>query len=308
MEIDLTSDFDFEGESKSLIDMHGMLNLLNVINSLVNYVSVHYDAKKILQPSITLCDNLIKSLSNVELAKKSVVNFESHKKAIVLNVKKVCYAHPQIINDKTVQEYLDVLETLFYELTVRVDEIKQLLKNPEKCNVYSSDEITDCVRQFLIAVQKNSFGKYKIVFNPSEKGKQDYLVDFQVQSAVQEGFVKMPIVFNDVIRDTIANARKYTLKGGIISARIFDDQNNFTYIIEDSGMGIPNNEIQDVVKIGARGTNVSHMKTNGAGIGLAKACYITKKFSGKIWIDSEENKGTKIKIVLPKSSFPKNAA
>lgn len=110
----------------------------------------------------------------------------------------------------------------------------------------------------------------------------------------------MPPVFIDVMRDLIANARKYTAPGGRINAGIWSSANELVLSVEDSGCGIPANEIERVIGFGRRGSNVTEQRTMGAGIGLTKAYYLTKKMQGRMWISSEEGQSTRVKITLPR--------
>jgi signal transduction histidine kinase len=71
------------------------------------------------------------------------------------------------------------------------------------------------------------------------------------------------------------------------------------FIVEDNGMGIPKNEIDRIFDYGYRATNVRHLPTMGGGFGLTKALYITVQLNGDLWIESEEDAGTKITIEIP---------
>jgi|TARA_B110000495_G_scaffold26582_1_gene19592 sensor histidine kinase regulating citrate/malate metabolism len=51
-------------------------------------------------------------------------------------------------------------------------------------------------------------------------------------------------------------------------------------VVEDTGCGIPEDEIRGVVKWGVRGSNVLHIKSNGGGFGLTKAYIATRDMEG----------------------------
>ena len=72
------------------------------------------------------------------------------------------------------------------------------------------------------------------------------------------------------------------------------------FVVEDTGIGIPKDELESVVDLGFRASNLNGKKTYGGGFGLTKAYYVTKKYNGRFWIDSEVGKGTKIVIEIPK--------
>jgi signal transduction histidine kinase len=91
------------------------------------------------------------------------------------------------------------------------------------------------------------------------------------------------------------NAIKFTEEGGVINARLFKDNNYIVISIEDSGCGIPNKELKNIFQ---KFYKVDINKP-GSGIGLAVCDEIIKLHNGKIHIESEEGKGTKISIFLP---------
>jgi signal transduction histidine kinase len=102
------------------------------------------------------------------------------------------------------------------------------------------------------------------------------------------------------MRDLIANARKYTEPGGRISAGLWDDGNVLRLVVEDTGKGIPEDEMEEVVNFGYRGSNISDKETQGGGFGLTKAYINTRRFGGRMWIRSGNNSGTRITIEVPR--------
>ena len=112
----------------------------------------------------------------------------------------------------------------------------------------------------------------------------------------------MPAVLQDVMRDLILNARKYTNLGGTIIAGLVDDGTNLCFVVNDNGRGIPTDQIEQVVQYGQRARNVQDRETKGGGFGLTKAYYVTKQFGGRMWIESEEDRGTTITISIPSQS------
>ncbi|MFW5710677.1 MAG: ATP-binding protein [Spirochaetota bacterium] len=109
----------------------------------------------------------------------------------------------------------------------------------------------------------------------------------------------MPLLVKDVFRDLVANARKYTDPGGNILAGVFQDAEHLRMLVEDNGRGIPEESIESVVDFGIRAGNAISKTSYGGGFGLTKAYYITKNFGGRMWIESEINYYTRIKVVIP---------
>jgi signal transduction histidine kinase len=125
------------------------------------------------------------------------------------------------------------------------------------------------------------------------------MVNFGIESA-DGPIINMPPVFQDVMRDLIANARKYTEPGGEITAGLVDNGKELRFVVEDSGRGIPPDEVQQVVEFGKRGSNVDDKATMGGGFGLTKAYLVTRRFGGRMWISSRPGPGTRITISIPR--------
>jgi signal transduction histidine kinase len=192
----------------------------------------------------------------------------------------------------------DTLHTVFYILEMRVQELLARIMYPGMWTTYRLNELESNYKAVLKAVEKNSYGSYKIVYNVAVKGANDYLVNLALDS-VKKNTISIPSVFIDVMRDIILNARKYTPLGGNITTGLYDDGNLVSFEVEDDGMGIPDSQINQVVNFGVRADNVLNKKTMGGGFGLTKAYYVTQQYSGRMWIETEINVGTKIIIELP---------
>jgi signal transduction histidine kinase len=96
-----------------------------------------------------------------------------------------------------------------------------------------------------------------------------------------------------ILEQILSNALKYT-KTGIIS--IYMDENlEKTIIIEDTGMGISEEDIPRVFERGFTGYN-GRMDKKSTGIGLYLCKEIIKRLSHKISITSEVGKGTRVAI------------
>jgi signal transduction histidine kinase len=89
---------------------------------------------------------------------------------------------------------------------------------------------------------------------------------------------------------------------------LYESANELRFVIQDTGCGIPADEIVTVVQYGRRGSNVRHVRTMGGGFGLTKAFLVTQRFGGRFWIKSEIGVGTRITLVLPTPTKSDQAA
>jgi signal transduction histidine kinase len=57
-------------------------------------------------------------------------------------------------------------------------------------------------------------------------------------TGIEPGYIQIPPVFQDVFRDIVMNARKYSFPGGNIEASMISDGKYFTIEVEDHGFVI----------------------------------------------------------------------
>lgn len=101
-----------------------------------------------------------------------------------------------------------------------------------------------------------------------------------------------------VILNLLSNAIKFTNENGKIEVHIKHDD-EFVYIsIKDNGIGIPKEKVNQIFHRFYQVDSILSRKNEGSGIGLCIVDEIIKMHSGKVNIDSEENKGTTFEIIL----------
>lgn len=101
------------------------------------------------------------------------------------------------------------------------------------------------------------------------------------------------------IQNLLDNAIKYTPDGGKILVRISRDGEDIIFSIQDSGVGIPQDQVDRVFSKFFRGDNVIRMQTQGTGLGLFIARSIIEKHSGTISFESHEGRGTTFTFRIP---------
>jgi len=118
---------------------------------------------------------------------------------------------------------------------------------------------------------------------------------------------KIPRIIIDVEKMRIAvdnlldNAIKYTPPGGkiLVSLDYLKKTKEIEFEIQDTGVGIPADQKDRVFSKFFRGANVMRMDTEGSGLGIFITKNIIEAHGGKIWFESEENKGTTFYLTLP---------
>jgi len=130
------------------------------------------------------------------------------------------------------------------------------------------------------------------------------LADAKNQSLTVSVEEDLPPVLGNAIRlrqaldNLITNAIKYTPEGGKIKVTAKSRDGQVIITVEDNGVGIPKSEQRYIFNKFYRASNVAGTHP-GTGLGLSIVKSIVENHHGRIWVDSEEGKGTKFTIVLP---------
>ena len=99
-----------------------------------------------------------------------------------------------------------------------------------------------------------------------------------------------------VLFNIISNAFKYTPQGGLIHLSLLKNLDKIEIVITDNGAGMTSEEKNHAFDMFYRGT---HNTSLGSGLGLALSHEFVVLHKGEIQLESEKNKGTTFKIILP---------
>ena len=106
-----------------------------------------------------------------------------------------------------------------------------------------------------------------------------------------------------ILWNILFNAVKFTQKGHVsltVSATPPDnDISLVTYVIEDTGVGIPDSEIDKIFAMYYQVDHPDHQSATGTGIGLAICKQMVDLMHGDIRVESEQGKGTRFIVELP---------
>lgn len=114
---------------------------------------------------------------------------------------------------------------------------------------------------------------------------------------------------DQVVTNLVSNAIKFTPKGGSVTVRTctkrFDDdalglKGDYVVLdVEDTGAGIPPEEVPLIFDRYRQANNASTYKSMGTGLGLTIVKRVTEAHNGKVFVESTLGKGTKFTVVIP---------
>jgi signal transduction histidine kinase len=101
-----------------------------------------------------------------------------------------------------------------------------------------------------------------------------------------------------VFKNLLDNAAKFTDVGGEIRLTATVDVNTVLVSVKDTGCGIPLAQVGHVFDRFFQAENRSNRRKRGLGLGLAICRNIIEAHGGRIWIESEPSVGTTVFIEL----------
>lgn len=106
-------------------------------------------------------------------------------------------------------------------------------------------------------------------------------------------------MLRSIMRNLVSNAMKYTTAGGqvVIDAMILEDRIDIT--IQDTGIGIPQQDIEILLKKEINISRAGTVNEPGTGLGLSLCHEMVKMNNGSLTIESREGEGTTVTVTLP---------
>ncbi len=180
------------------------------------------------------------------------------------------------------------------ELKKTTDNTYKLLENLLEWARLQQDRIeVNQDKNDLMAIVRNSID----LFQNMAKQKGVRLINRALPETTVVADTKM---ITTVMRNLISNAIKFSNEGGqiVISSQIVND--SFVEIaIADTGLGIDEDGQKKLFRIDREYQRKGTGGENGTGLGLILCKEFVERNGGKIWVESEEGKGSIFRFRLP---------
>ncbi|MCP5498806.1 MAG: hybrid sensor histidine kinase/response regulator [Leptospiraceae bacterium] len=104
-----------------------------------------------------------------------------------------------------------------------------------------------------------------------------------------------------ILRNLIVNAIKFSYRNGLVFLGLKEDSSEFLFYIQDRGVGMSAEIINKLFKLGESVKQHGTERESGSGLGLILCAEFVNRHGGKIWVESEENKGSTFYFTIPKN-------
>ena len=112
-------------------------------------------------------------------------------------------------------------------------------------------------------------------------------------------------MIESVIENLVTNAIKFTPRKGSIKISSKELPDAYQISVSDTGVGISEENLQKLFRMDIHFTEYGTEREKGSGLGLLLCKEHVQKNGGKIWVESEEGKGSTFYFTVPKAKLNK---
>ena len=247
-----------------------------------SYVKIDDEIKKLSDTLNYMAEEIMKK----DQIKNDFISSVSHELRTPLTAIKgwaITLQTDEYSEDELLMDGLNIIET-------ESDRLSQMVEDLLDFSRFISGRIILQKEEFNIIETINMIGKQ---WSPRAKTNNiNFVVDIDqdpIYIIGDENRIKQVLI------NLLDNAFKFTNEDGIVRLSAIKEGNHLVLEVEDNGIGIPAEDLPNIVEKFYKG---KHSKSH-SGIGLSICDEIVKLHDGKMTIESEVDKGTLIKVFLP---------
>lgn len=174
---------------------------------------------------------------------------------------------------------------------------------------FLNQEFLESAEAAIIKDRVNIVEKLREVVEQYQNSQQNSSITFNLFSSDPSIYVEIDEVkFIQVITNLISNSIKFTPDNGTITVRIeekedADGRGTLLISVEDNGVGIPEKYHATLFDKFTKARRPGLKNEPSIGLGMSIIKTIVEWHNGRIWFESEENKGTTFYVEIPQISL-----
>ncbi len=195
------------------------------------------------------------------------------------------------VDEKDKEVYLDMIQTNTRQLILLIENILDV------SSIETGQLTVGKERVNIVRIIHSTYDEYR----QEQKLNNQEDIDFKLR-------INIPVKYEKILTDgkrirqildnLLSNAFKYTKKGTIdLICQI--ENNNLLISVRDTGIGIPKEKQEIIFHRFRQIDNSSTRKYSGTGLGLSISRELINLLGGKIWVESEEGKGSTFHVEIP---------
>ncbi|MFV0530629.1 MAG: ATP-binding protein [Flavobacteriales bacterium] len=194
--------------------------------------------------------------------------------------------------DELYQKYIKIVKNSGEHLLNLINDILEISKieanqlTIKKSNFFIHKMMDEAFE--LFSAYKKNLGKDDVELILTKDQKADIAI-FSDETKLKQ-----------VLTNLINNALKFTHKGSIeIGYKIEKAKQEILFYIKDTGLGIPEKQRETIFKRFLQSDQTIDENAKGTGLGLEISQAIINALDGKIWVESELNRGSTFYFTIP---------
>lgn len=199
-----------------------------------------------------------------------------------------------------VQDCLTKIQTASAHLMSLVNDVLDMSRIDSGRLTLNEEEfsVADLVHDIAVIMRPQAVQKNQILY-------------MEIGRIYNEQLIGDSLRLRQILVNIIGNAVKYTLEGGRIKVNFYqkpiDSENTrsksviFGFTCEDNGIGMSKDFLKRIFVPFERVNNSTTGKIEGTGLGMAIVKNLLDSMNGNIWIQSEEDKGSRFQVEIPLS-------
>jgi len=196
------------------------------------------------------------------------------------------------INDKQRQEYSEYITNSASNLLNLIQDIIDVSKiEAGKIHIEKS-----------VCFVNKTLNELKITFEKERENKKKNHIELVLNKFILDDNFAIrtdPHRFTQIFNNLLGNALKFIENGFIEFGYIIPKKNYIQFYVKDTGIGIPLDKRDLIFSRFGQIVNKKIKNPGGTGLGLSITKQLVEKLGGKIWYESELNKGTTFYFTLP---------
>lgn len=184
-------------------------------------------------------------------------------------------------------EYAEIIYNSGSDLLNLINDILDLSKvEAGKMTVHPEIVLTESV---VSNIQK--------IFRPvADQKKLDFKI--HIEKDVPEKFITDKLRLEQILKNFLSNAFKFTEKGGV-SVHVFGQDEGISFAVADTGVGMRPEEQDVIFEAFRQADGTTNRKFGGTGLGLSISKELTRLLGGRIELTSEKGHGSTFTLHLP---------